>query len=163
VFITQASFTGSSAVNIDGCFSATYTHYIVKRNFTGTTANTSVRGRLRVSATDATGADYRFQSLEGDSTTVASGRSTGQTYWANAFGWVEDTASFGYSETWISNPFEAVRTTAWNDGSYDADASIRIEATVYAHDLATSYTSLTVYPAAGTITGTISVWGLAKS
>jgi hypothetical protein len=159
--VASASFSGAASVSIDNCFSATYTHYIVKRNLLGSSALANIAMRLRVSSTD-TVTDYRRQILSAGSTVVSGVREVTQTSWAAALGYTEAT-TFGYSETWISNPFEAVRTTAWNDHGYDQTGSVYVEAQVMAQDGATSFTGLTAIPSSGTITGTISVYGLVKS
>lgn len=161
VFITKSTFSAQSSVSIDNCFSATYTHYLVKRNLSGSDPDFNIGLRLRVSGVDASGTDYRRQTLNASSTTVQGARLTGQNRWG-AIGPLEAT-SFGYQETWISNPFETVRTTAWTDASYDTDGNIELQTIVYAHDLTTSYSGFTVLPGAGTITGSVSVWGLVKS
>lgn len=162
VLITKTSFTAQASVSIDNCFSAAYTHYIVKRNLLGSGAGNAINLRLRVGGADASGANYRRQYLSVDSTTAAGGRITGETSFANALGYTEAT-TFGYSETWISNPFEAVVTTLWIDAGNSPTGNINQLVQVMAHDLTTSYTGFTAYPAAGTITGSIAVYGLVKS
>lgn len=159
----EVTFSGSSAVNIDGCFSALYTHYMVTRNLLGSAADLSLNVRLRVSGTDDSGANYRTQRLDADGTFINGVRYTGQTSWvAGALGSTEATAT-GFGILRISNPFEAVRTTAWTDKSLAATENIRLYRLVHAHDLTTSYTSMSVTPDSGTITGTIRVYGLKES
>lgn len=158
--ITSATGTAVSSLSINGCFSAAYDHYLIMRNLLGSTTNAGIDIRLRVSGVDASGADYRWQRVYTASTTVGGSRSTGVTSAAHALGYAEAT-SFGFSRTWISNPFATARTTLWTDHSYDADADIYLFSRVQAHDLATSYDGFTVIPDAGTITGTIYVYGLA--
>lgn len=162
VLITKTSFSGASSVSIDNCFSATYTHYIVTRNclFSGGVVN--VRGRLRVSGADESGATYRYQYVNASSTSVTGARTTGATFFEALLGYGE-TGAFGFAEAWISNPFEAVRTTAWSDSPNDHSGSIVLQSLVQANDNATSYTGLTIYPSSGTMTGSIGVWGLVKS
>lgn len=161
-FITKATFTAASSVSIDGCFSATYTHYVIKRNLLGSAGGLALNVRLRVSATDASGADYRYQFLRANSTAVDGARTTGGTSWLEAMGRTQ-TTSFGFAELWVCNPFDTVRTTAWTDASGAADGSVLSLSYVYAHDLTTSYDGFSVIPNSGTITGSISVFGLVKS
>lgn len=161
VHITTATFTTQASVSIDNCFSATYTHYLVKRNLLGSGAGNRIDMRLRVSGSDASGANYRYQTLEGDAGSTPAARYTGLTA-IPLLGFTEAT-SFGYSESWISNPFEAVRTTVWCDFPNAQTGNIYFVSMVGAHDLTTSYTGMTVFPVAGTITGSVSVWGLVKS
>lgn len=155
----EVSFTTQSSVSIDNCFSAAYTHYLVVRNLLGSVSEQNIAMRLRASGADDTGTNYRHQSLDAASTSIAGARATGQTGWNYALGYVEASA-FGYQQARISNPFEAVRTTAWSDMSYDADGNIILDRFVFAHDLTTSYDGLTVIPNSGTITGRITVYGL---
>lgn len=161
VFIASTSFTTQSSVSIDNCFSAAYTHYIVKSNLLASIAETDMTVRLRVASTDASGADYRYQYVHAASTSIAGARGTGQTSMLR-FGSAEATAA-GYREMWISNPFEAVRTTAWMDYSNSITGGIYMWSFVNEHDLTTSYDGFTVTAGAGTITGSISVWGLVKA
>jgi len=160
--ISKTDFTTAATVSIDNCFSASYTHYLVVRNLLGSAADVTLGVRVRVSSTDDSGANYREQRVYAASTTVGGSRSTGQTVWTWASGYTE-IAAFGYVALKISNPFEAVRTTAWADVSYGASGSIEMLRTVMAHDLTTSYTGFTVIPGSGTITGSITVYGLKES
>lgn len=159
VFISNTSFTTASSVNVDNCFSATYTHYLIKRNLLGSSAGTYVAMRLRVSGSDASGTNYRRQYISPDSTTINANRSTGDTLWFQGAGYVEST-TMGFSETWVCNPFEAVCSTAWSDVSLSATSTITAVTNVMAHDLTTSYTGFTLVTGAGTITGSVSVFGL---
>lgn len=161
VHITTATFTTQASVSIDNCFSASYTHYLVKRNVSGT-ADANVALRLRVSATDDSGTNYRYQRIDGSGVTVSGARGTGQTSWAWGLGTINATET-GYSETWISNPFEAVRTTVWVDTSQTIAGNIVALSLVFAHDLTTSYDSMTIFPSSGTISGDVEIWGLVKA
>jgi hypothetical protein len=162
VKITKTDFTTSSAVNIDNCFSATYRHYLVVRNLLGSVGDQSLNVRLRVGGADDSGTNYRYQRVYVITTSVAADRATGVAQMSEALGKTE-TAAFGYGMLRISNPFEAVRTTAWTDSSTDADGGPILSRLVHAHDLTTSYTGLTVIPLSGTITGSITVYGLKES
>lgn len=161
--ISKTDFSAVSSVSIDNCFSATYTHYLVVRNLTGSADDSGIDIRLRVGGVDATAADYRHQRVDANSTTITGARVTGDTDFQYALGWTEP-GVFGFAQCRLSNPFEAVRTTAWSDMSFIADGNIRLMRVVYEHDLTTSYDGLTVYPAdGGTITGSITVYGLKES
>jgi hypothetical protein len=159
-FVSKTTFSAVSSVSVDNCFSASYTHYLVTRNLLGSSAGASLNVRLRVSSTDDSGANYRYQHVNASSTVVSGARGTAQTSWLEGLGYTEATAA-GYGQLRISNPFEAVRTTAWTDRDNDATANIVLRHLVYAHDTASSYTSLSVIPDVGTITGSITVYGIA--
>lgn len=164
VFITKSTFSAASTVSVDNCFSATYTHYLIRRNLSGTVAGNRLDIRMRVSGADDTGANYRYQTLEGNGTTVSGARFTAQTA-TPALGFTE-TTSMGFQEAYVSNPFDAARTTVWLDDPNTQTGSLNCVSIVGEHDLATSYTGFTVVIAQslgasiGTITGSISVFGL---
>lgn len=162
VLITKATFSAVSSVNINNCFSATYKHYLIVRDFTASAANNAVAVRLRVGGADASGANYNQQYYGASSTTIYQARNTGQTSWSTALGYTES-ALQGYGELWLSNPFDNVPTTGWADTVNDPDGNITMESYALAHDLTTSYDGFSILPAAGTITGTISVLGLVMS
>jgi hypothetical protein len=161
----ETSFTTQSSVSINNCFSAEYTHYMILRNFSGSVADEAVRVRLRAGGSDASSANYRAQVIFANSTTVSAVRSLpadGLSSFSNGLGYTE-TSAFAFAVLRISNPFQEERTTAWSDISYDADGNIRIYRQVNSHDLTNSYDGITVFPASGTITGTITVYGLKES
>ena len=159
-FITSASFTTQASVSIDNCFSAGYDHYLVMRNLLGSVATADLTIRLRVAGVDASAANYRGQYLTPDGASVSAARYTGYTAFQYIMARTELTSA-GFSRTWISSPFGAVRTTGWGDSTYEAFANIRSFMAVEEHDLTTSYDGFSVIPASGTITGSIYVYGLA--
>jgi hypothetical protein len=161
-FITSASGSAVSSISINNCFSASFSHYLVMRDFLSSSANNNVSLRLRASSTDDSAANYRRQQLDADSTSIAGARATGETSWVGALG-ITETTSMGFARWWISNPFEAVRTTAWVDASYLPTGNIQSTTRVYEHDTASSYDGFTAIPGAGTITGTIYVYGLREA
>lgn len=160
--IATTSFSAASTVNVDNVFSSTYTHYLVVRSCSNTSAGINYNVRLRVSGADDSGANYRRQSVSADSTTVSGARATGATDWTSGLGTSETTA-IGFGMLRISNPFDTVRTTAWTDQGYTVTGNIGLDRRVFAHDLTTSYTGFTVIPASGTITGSVTVYGLKES
>lgn len=163
VKISTTDFSAQSSVSIEGAFSATYSHYLIVRNLLHSAGNQNLLVRLRVGGADDSGTNYRRQYISAGSTSVSGQRDTGQTSWVPGLGEMES-AAFGWAQLRISNPFEAVRTTAWIDNSGAASGNITIQRTVMAHDLETSYTGLTVFPqTSGTITGSISCYGLKAS
>lgn len=159
-FITSVSFNAAASVSVDGCFGPLYQHYVVTRNLLASAgASTEIYVRLRASGSTTSAANYREQYVYADTTNVVGGRTTGNTYWGNALGRAEAT-TFGLSQLRISNPYEVVRTTAWADYGQAQTGTIIIVRRVFAHDLAASYDGFTATPASGTITGSISVWGV---
>jgi hypothetical protein len=69
------TFSGASTVSFNDVFSATYKNYLVQFNMSGSTTNTDVAMRLRVSGADNSSTNYTR------STIFQSQRLTGQTLW----------------------------------------------------------------------------------
>lgn len=163
ILITKASVTSATSLVIDNCFSSTYSMYLVRRNLSAN-ALSQVNIRLRVGGVDAAGSDYRNQAIYAQGAGAAAVRSTLQTSFLNGLGTLQ-TTQIGYQHTWINNPNEAVPTTLWVDESQAPTGNILLQSFVQAHDLATSYTGMTLLVSGGvnTMTGTVAVFGLAKS
>jgi hypothetical protein len=157
-FITSTTFSAQSSVSIDNCFSADYNNYLIMRNLSATLANQGITIRLRASGSDDSGTNYRRQYIFASSTTITPSRSTGATGFAAGLGQTE-TSSFGFSMTLIHNPFNAARTTTWNNQSYDAGGNIELASMVWGHDLTTSYDGFTALVPSGTMTGSLYVYG----
>ena len=157
--ITSSTFSADSSVSIDNCFSADYQHYLITRSALSSTT-TNVAARLRASASDASGTDYRRQLISGRDTSLSAARNTGSTSWSNALGETRTVAQ-GFVLLWISNPFDTVRTTAWAnlDDEFDGAGLVGLQNQVMSHDLTTSYDGITFIPSSGTLTGTIRVYG----
>lgn len=162
VFITKSTFSAASTVSIDNCFSATYVHYMLTRNLLGSAADVNLNVRLRKSGVD-TASLYRRQSVNGDSTTITGLQTLTDTSYLTAFGWTETTAT-GFGELHLFNPFQPVFGTGWADASFAVTGAVQMNYRVISQDsTASGYDGITVIPASGTITGSISVFGWALS
>lgn len=161
--IATTSFSAASTVNVDNVFSASYTHYLVTGNVSSSVGTSNgINLRMRVSGADDSGANYRRQYVLASSTAVSATRETASAQWNSALGYPATTA-IGPSYLRISNPFDTVRTTAWNDHAQEQAGNISLVRHVFAHDLTTSYTGFTLIPVSGTITGSVTVYGLKES
>lgn len=158
----ETSFTAQSSVSTDNCFSATYTHYVVYYRYSGSAAGFGLGMRLRTGGADASGSNYRRQVVDASNTTITGARATGATSWPAILG-IQHSDSLTSGYTRISNPFEAVPTTAWADFGYSMTGNIVLRRDVYAHDLTTSYSGFTAIAESGNVTGTITVYGLKES
>lgn len=156
--ITSTTFTASSYVAIESCFSADYTNYVILIAVRGSSASFA-RWRLRSGSTDASGANYfRY----GYTTAWNAGLSTynggSETSWVPAAEYGSTSGGFGYSTIQLSAPFLAQTTGALiNVNNTDAAGSYNLN---LAHTLSTSYNGFSVYPNSGTMTGTITVYGV---
>jgi hypothetical protein len=164
VLITTASFTTSAAVNVNSCFSATYDHYLVILNVSATASfgTGDVSLRLRASGVDNSSSNYAFNgAFAGTSSAAITGqRSAGlTTAFKFDYGALEGIrASFRFY-----SPFLAQRTglnaqCASALASNDSTTS-NINGTM---SVTTSYDGFSIIPPAGTITGTLSVYGMVK-
>lgn len=153
VKITTQSFSASSAVNVNDVFSSTYKNYKVYLNMTGTTAvNTFFR--YRVGGADNSTANYNYQRLILNNTTFNNAKGSGDTQ--GTFADVTNVNS--NQDITFFNPFESKISYAHATGTYDQSPSMQFFYSAFT--LTTSFTGFTVYPAAGTITGELTVYGM---
>jgi hypothetical protein len=152
--ITTATFSASSAVNVNNCFTSTYEFYVIKTRLAGAAA-TSLNVRLRVGGVDDTTASaYVRETLDGSAGTPASGTAS-QTSWI-------DLAYFGTTQSTLDiNLYQpaAAASTAMNSFGGRSDL-IRL-ATGH-HTVTTAYDGFSLIPASSTITGTVRVYGYAN-
>jgi hypothetical protein len=141
VFLSATPFTTSAAASTpDATFSATYTNYLVVITLTAQSAANDVLLRLRVGGADASGATYTSERFGYDSAAgSAASASAGGTSWR-----IMDTA---------------VATSTYRNAS---PAGVSEETGGY-YNATTSYDALTVLPSGGTITGTVTVYGMRSS
>lgn len=166
VFISKTTFSAASSVSVPSVFSSTYKHYIIRRNLSGSVTGNRLDIRMGTGTPDS-GTNYRYQTIEVNGTGVSGTRYTGLTAVA-LLGFTEST-TIGFQEAWVSNPFDAVQTTFWAEVPNTHTGNINLTTIAGEHDLTTSYTGFTVVIAqslgasVGTITGSISVFGLVLS
>jgi len=157
VLLNTTTFSAVASQSFNNVFSATYTNYRIVFNVEHTVGLVVLNFRLRVSGTDATGANYNFQTLSGDNT-ISGGRSQNQT----------------------SSEIALISTSVGNNGSTDiyrpflTNQTSFITQTISAynspygriywgeHTPATSYDGFTIFPPSGNMTGTVSVYGYNK-
>lgn len=157
--ITSTTFTGSSYVAVENCFSADYNNYVIQIAVRGSVASFA-RWRLRVSSTDASGSNYfRY----GYTTVFSSGLITAynagsETSFIPAAEYGNASGGFGYSRLEVFGPFQTQTTgVIANINNTDSAGAYNLN---QAHTLSTSYTGFSVFPNSGTMTGTITVYGV---
>jgi hypothetical protein len=163
VHINTSTFSTASSHSIDNCFSATYTNYKIVINLSAVTgSNIDFLVRLRVSSSDAT-TNYRTvrQFANGTSITVDTDP-TGTDDWT--LGFITGTGTDVHSGTIdLFNPFSATTTNGLTSFNGEYGAAHYLIACDWANTNATSYDGITFFPASGTISGTVSVYGYATS
>lgn len=155
--LATSTFTSASSVSINDVFSATYDNYLIMGTITATD-NGDVNYRFRVGGADNSTANYNFQVIDIDGTGVAASRNAGVT-----FGRFVATKTGGerssFSST-IMSPFLGITK------HYLGQGVLRTNSTTFANNISggfnttTSFTGLTLLAAAGTISGTVRVYGI---
>lgn len=153
--ITSQTFSASAAVNVNNCFSATYTNYKLVYSIGGS-ADANLYFRMRVSAADNTASTY--------SSNYAMVTSAGALTYLNAaagnFGiltQVDDAkATRGVAD--IFSPFEAVETALTANAETFRTNSYSVTGGAF-HNTASSFDGITLYPSTGNITGYLKIYG----
>jgi hypothetical protein len=153
VLLNTTTLSSSSGVTISNVFTATYDNYLIQvSNFAGTTGDTFLR--LTSSGTAATGSDYKYS---GNYSLYTSGAYVGDaSNGATAFKLNYLSSSpVSSSNITLMNPAKATNTSFLKN-SHNFDAFLQHSGV---HVLSTAYDGFTIYPASGTISGTIKVYG----
>jgi hypothetical protein len=156
VFIQKGTFSASTAVNVNSCFSSTYDNYRILVKVTGASVvNGEVRLRMRSGTTDNTSSNYNYQRLYAQNTSVGGSAATNQT---SAIMGPQNTAlSWFATDMW--SPFLSENTGFVTVSSYN---QTHIDNFSGAHKVASSFDGFTMFPDAGNITGEVWVYGYAK-
>lgn len=157
--ITSTTFTASSSVSVESCFSANYNNYVITMAIRGSVASFA-RWRLRSGSTDATAANYfRYgYTTAYNSGSISTYNAGSETSWVPSAEYGSTSGGFGYSRIDLFGPFQTQTTGALiNVNNTDGAGSYNLN---LAHTLSTSYDGFTVFPNSGTITGTITVYGV---
>jgi hypothetical protein len=153
-FITSATASAAATLSVNGCFTSAYNAYRIIYAGTGSAATQDLNIRMRASAADDTTANYSRQSVSFASTTVTAGILTAQTTTRIA---VSDTTQTALTAD-IIQPAAASPTIIYSTSSYSATGPVLYNH-VAVHNVSSSFDGFTLYPASGTITGTVRVYG----
>ena len=158
VLINTTSFTTQASVSISDVFSTNYTNYLILTEFLGDAFRT-ISLRWRVSGADDSNANYSYQTLFGTGSSTGAARTTSQT--STFFGYV-DASGRNINQTLVANPFTAQRTATWSSSNSFSTTAINNDTATSTFANTTSFTGFTLIPSAGTITGSVSVYGYNK-
>jgi len=158
-YITSGTATGASSLSINNCFTASYQNYRVMVNISASSGNTDFLWRYRASASDnSTANHYGYVTRVAADGSTANQGSSGTTAW---------TVGGGYS---------SLAGTRMAFDVYSPQLAAKTDATVSGFSLTTSggqvymvggcqfnattqFDGFTIYPASGTFTGTVRVYG----
>ena len=159
------TFTGVTNVSLNGIFSATYDNYRVAVNVTSGSTGGYARLRNRLSGTDAA-TNYSYAAVYGTKSTAA-----GNATFASDSTFADTTSMLGidFDATVGGQAFLEVGRPFDTKPTYFATPYNKLTASSVTgyiagmHSTATSYDGLTLLSSAGTITGTIRVYGYRNS
>ena len=158
--ISTTSFSAVSSVSLpDNTFTATYDNYLIKFSNVTSSANSSINVRMRASGTDDSASNYRDQTLNVYSTTVAGVRTVNVAQWNDLvyFNTFQNENLFQ-----VCNPFNSTITSALTITGVSASTDPELKVKFAGLNTSTSYDSLTAIKVTGTFSGSISAFGYNK-
>lgn len=159
VYVGGSTFSSSSAVNLNNIFTSTYANYKVVFNCTGTSGGV-MQIRFRVSGSDNSTSNYDWQRLSVYGATNAPERQANQTYFLPC----TINTTFSGAEVLITNPQAASKKIFLGHAIQEAGPdSTQMFLTAGSFNTTTQFDGMSLFPSAGTITGSIRVYGLANS
>ncbi len=151
--INLVCVSGVASQSFNDIFSSSYENYLFIGNIEGSNQGVNVTVRLRVSGSDASGADYENQNFVSDSTSNTGQRQNGTTNFLIGTNQNNNRNAF---QLLVFEPF-LTRATSFQSHYFRGEPTLRL---VYgAHTLSTSYTGLTIIADSNTISGKVSVYG----
>ena len=158
VHILTSTFTTAGTASVNDVFTTTYDYYIALVDFTAS-SSTSHTLRLRASGTDNSTSNYRQNVIRSYSTVVNTGSTTSNVFGISNGAWDADTF---FLEMKFFNPKLASKT-GFQSRMNMLETTGAQNATGGIFHLTDVFDGFTLIPAAGTITGTIRVYGLKNS
>ena len=152
------SFSASSTVSVNGCFTSAYENYVAVFTASSSVALAEIRMRLRVSGTDDSANSYKFVNLFIEPSLSAS-RATSTSMYA---GRASNNADANSLTVDIFRPQIANRTIFNAQNTLSINNGFAMVSGGY-FDAATQFDGFSIYPDSGTITGTLRVYGLRNS
>lgn len=160
--ITTQSFSASTSVVVNNCFTSTYTNYKIILNY-NSSANAQTRLRLRVGGTSDSANSYSGNTVFFNNTTAYNEHNGSLTYFVfnNCDGTSTPTA---YASIDVGSPNESKETAfavyAEGSKSGNTNASPFIGGAIF--EVTTVFDGFEIFPGSGNITGTVQVYGYGK-
>jgi hypothetical protein len=155
--ITKVTFTSSTAINIDNCFSSTYDFYLIQLKATSSAATTYLGVQMRTGGTNNTSANYSSSNLYADFASATIGNDQAANATTGRMGFFRTTDQFCANIS-VMNPFNAEYTT-WTNPMPDASYAGNFQGV---HKVKTSYDGLALIPNTGNLTGELNIYGYKK-
>ena len=160
VLLNTTSFTAVASQSVNSVFTTTYDNYKIFIDEIGsTTADLSFR--FRVAGADNSTTNYERQYLAANGASTFQGRVSDATSWNLNGGRL---ANRNFYEITISNPALAVVKGAITSlsANYNSAANIVLSTNAYGFKATTVFDGFTLITSAGTMTGSVSVYGVNK-
>jgi hypothetical protein len=158
-FINATTFSAQAGVNVDSIFSSTYDNYKIILSTTGS-ASGELGIQFRTSGTTNTNSNYYTQQLQADGTGITASRTGPET---SGIILSKQNTVRCYAEIFLQNPFASVVTGAESLIINNAEGFCNLRYHVGNFSATTSFDGLRILPSTGTTTGTITIYGMAKS
>ncbi len=153
VLVKEQSFTSSSAVNVNECFSATYKNYLLFVNMTASSGAFDCNFRFRVSGSDNTTSNYNRTGAFFDGSINYIGPTLSNLW---DIGSAVGTAQLGFITTTIYSPY-ATEYSAFESRS-SCDNRLKIVGGIFS--ATTSFTGFSLLTSANNMTGYLRVYGM---
>jgi len=147
-------FSAVTSLSLNGVFTGDYDNYLISIAPITASGTVGLRYTWRALGTDATGSDYYEQRIVADGSSATGARNGPSTSTRIS---TISTGRQGYSFH-AYGPYLA-QPTAARSVTIDSQSSALIYDIASTHGLSTSYDGITIYPASGTLTGTVHVFG----
>jgi hypothetical protein len=153
----RTTFSAVVSVTCDSVFTSTYQNYLILADYTST-AGANVNLALRTGGVSATGANYSYQSIQGNGTSITGARVSNNT------GFEAGGTNGSDSSTTIITLFKPQVAAGTNiqasynysGGNFATPVNAEIKGS---HSLATSYDGFVLTVGSGTMTGSYTVYG----
>jgi hypothetical protein len=156
--ITTQTLTASSSVSINNCFTSSYNNYLIKWDLTASAGAQEFQARLRSSGTDYTSANYYYQGTYSYGTTTSTSRSVTQTKFR--IGSIANVSrNAGDIELYSPALSTDKQFISRCIGNADGTSNLQFDNIAGGIVASQGYDGITIYPASGTITGTIRIYG----
>lgn len=152
----SVTFDSCTTLRIEGVFTSAFQNYAIAVRSTALTAATNVVFRLRAGGVEDAGANYTFQSLLANGSTISGNRTSGATLWG-----VSNTSLPQRSGDFIYvyGP-NLLQQTVYRNISANGQGDAYIVDDAGTHSLSNAYDGFTLFTNLSAFSGLVSVYGL---
>ena len=161
VYITRTTFSSSTAVNVDNCFTSNFTNYVITLNMTGASANTNVNMRLRTGGSTDASSVYNlagFISYMGSSILSAASSGGPTTDWFLGSHDINNYPNMPFRIE-VMNPQVAYRTAIFSMGWQPVNPQPYYRHIGGVTNNTTQYDGFSILASSGTFSGSVTVYG----